>query len=121
MADQYVSRVALEVNGQEITDFESVTEKKVQIAKQVKLMGKTGFVQTVPRYQVDVDYVIPFGSGQEFDFTQVVNGTLTIDRQDGTRITYSGVVTMDIGDTKYNGEKEAMKTISLGASGRATA
>ncbi len=120
MSDQYVSRVALEVNGEEIDDFESVTEKKVELAKQVKLMGKTGFVQTVPRYQVAVDYVIPFGSGQEFDFTTVVNGTLTIDRQDGTRITFSGVVTMDIGDTKYNSEKEATKTITFGASARTT-
>ena len=113
--------MALEVNGQEITDFESVTEKKVELARQVKLMGKTGFVPTVPRYQVDVDYIIPFGTGQEFDFTKVINGTLTIDRQDGTRITFSGVVTLDIGDTKYNSEKEATKTITLGASARTTA
>ena len=117
MATQYISRIALEVNGQEIDDFESVTEKKVTLAKPVKLMNQTGYCLTVPRYEVDVDYVIPSDTA-EFDFTQLTPstpGTLTIDRMNGTRITYQGVSCLEIGDTKYNSEKEATKQITLGA------
>ena len=120
MATQYISRIALEVNGQEIDDFESVTEKKVTLAKQVKLMNGTGYCLVVPRYEVDVDYVIPSDT-PEFDFTQLTPsspGTLTIDRQNGTRITYQGVSCIEIGDTKYNSEKEATKQITLGATAK---
>ncbi|MDA8170321.1 MAG: hypothetical protein M0Z48_00630 [Nitrospiraceae bacterium] len=120
MADQYVSRINLEINGQDVDDFKKCSEGEVELAKQVKLMNKTGHCNTVPRFEVEVDYVIPSGS-PEFDFTQLTAanpGTLTIDRQDGTRITYQGVVTRKIGKTEYNEEKEASKTVTLGAAGR---
>lgn len=109
---EYVSRVNLEVNGQEISDFDSVEEKEVDLSKRVNLMNKSGFFDTIPRYGVSVDYVVP-RDAPEFDFRSVKNGTLTIDRQNGTRITFTGVRTMKIGNTKYDGENAAKKTIEF--------
>lgn len=121
-ATQYISRIALEVNGQEIEDFMTFTEKEVELARPVKLMGKTGHANTVARYQAQVDYVIP-ADVAEFDFTQLTAatpGTLTVDRLNRTRITFRGVVTLKIGDLEYDSEKEAKKKITFGATSRVT-
>jgi len=115
---EYVTNVLLEVNGQNIEDFSAVTEGEVEIAKQVKLMNKTGFGNVTPRHQVEVDYVIP-SDAAEFDFTTVNNGTLTIDKQNGVRVTYTGVRTLKIGQAKYEQESEGtVRTITFGASGK---
>lgn len=110
---EYVERVRLEVNGQVIEDFEEVTENDVEIRKPVNLMNKTGFTETTARYGAKVKYVIPKGV-KEFNFAEVKDGTLTIDRLDNTRITYTGVFCTKIGETQY-GKDAATKTIEFGA------
>jgi hypothetical protein len=112
MANDYVSRVNLEINGQNIDDFASVEEGEEEIGGMVKLMNKTGFHKKTVRQQVRVDYVVPADS-PEFNFWQVQGGTLTIDYQNGVRKTYSGVNTMKIGQAKSDGEKETTKTIEF--------
>lgn len=114
---EYVSRVLLEVNGQEVDDFKTVTEGEVELAKQVKLMNKTGSMDTTPRYTIEVEYVVP-SDAPEFDFEGVKNGTLTIDKQNGVRVTYTGVTRLKIGSVKYDGDNEATKTINFGAAGK---
>jgi hypothetical protein len=114
---EYVSQVLLEVNGQEITDFKSVTDKEVEIAKPVNLMNKTGFTAATARYAVEVEYVVPLDA-PEFDFSGVRNGTLTIDKMNGVRETYTGVYTLKIGAAKYDGDKETTRNIDLGATGK---
>jgi len=116
MSDEYVELVTLEVNGQEITDFNKVTENEVEVRRLVNLMNKTGFTKTTPRYGTKVDYVIPKNQ-TPFDFKSVEDGTLTIDRGNGKRITYGGVFTTKIGEISY-GEKEASQTIEFGAESR---
>jgi len=114
---EYVSQVLLEVNGQEISDFKSVTEGEVEINKEVKLMNKTGFASATPRYGAEVEYVVP-SDAPEFDFEGVKNGTLTIDKQNGVRVTYTGVYCLKVGSTKYDGDNEVTRTINFGAAGR---
>jgi hypothetical protein len=63
-----------------------------------------------------VEYVIP-KTQTPFNFNEVENGTLTIDRGNGKRITYGGVFTTKIGEISY-GEKEASQSIELGATER---
>jgi hypothetical protein len=109
---EYVSQVLLEVNGQSIEDFKSVTEKEVEVRKVVPLMKKIGVVGTRPQYGIDVEYVVP-KDAPEFDFDAVADGTLTIDLENGTRKQYSGVYTLKVGETKYDGENEATRTIEL--------
>ena len=109
---EYASRVLLEVNGQSIEDFQSVTEKEVEIRKKVKLMNKTGVINAVPEYNVDVDYVVP-ADKPEFDFESVRDGTLTIVLDNGVRKAYTGVYCLKVGDTQYDGDKEATRTIEF--------
>jgi len=116
MSDEYVELVTLEVNGQEITDFNKVSEKEIEIRRPVNLMNKTGFTKTTARYAASVDYVIP-KTQTPFDFAAVENGTLTIDRGNGKRVTYGGVFTTKIGEISYE-EKEASQTIEFGAESR---
>jgi hypothetical protein len=114
---EYVSRINLEINGLNIDDFDSVEEKEVDIAKPVNLMNGTGFFDVTERYGATVDYIIP-KDAPEFDFRAVKGGTLTIDRQNGTRITFTGVRTTKIGATKYADDNAAKKSIELHATGR---
>ena len=113
---EYVSRVGLEVNGQVIEDFDSVEEKEIDVRKAVPLMNKTGSCELTPRYGVSVNYVIP-KDGPEFNFKEVADATLVIDRLNGTRISFSGVYSTKIGTIKY-GEDAAKRTIELIANGR---
>ncbi len=114
---EYVSRVLLEVNGQSIEDFKSATEKEVELHKQVNLMNKTGHMATTPRYQVEVEYVVPETS-TEFDWEAVSDGRLTIERMNGERVTFTGVYTLKAGDAKADGENEMVRAITLGAEKR---
>jgi hypothetical protein len=109
---EYVSLVNLEVNGQSITDFQTVEEGEFELARQVKLMNKTGSCNIYPRHSVKVEYVIP-SDAPEFDWTTVQNGTLTIDYLSGTRVTYMGVNIGKMGAAKHDGEKESTRSIDL--------
>jgi len=114
MSSEYVSNVTLEVNGQEIDDFKKVEVGEVELNKQVNLMNKTGTTGITPRRTVVVDYVIP-EDAPEFDFTTVKNGTLTIGYQNGKRIQFFGVTTLKIGATSFDGDNEAVRSITLHA------
>ena len=114
MGDVYVSQILLEINGQQVDDFSKLTEKAVEYRATVQLMNKFGFVTKPHFYGISVDYVIP-SDAPEFDFTQVANGTLTVDEENGVRITYSNVYLLSEGDVTREPGKEATKTIELAA------
>ena len=114
---EYVSRVLLDVNGQSIEDFKSVTEKEVVVHKAVNLMNKTGHMKMTPRYAVDVEYVVP-ETASEFDWEAVSDGRLSIEYMNGKRITFTGVYVLTVGEAKADGENEMIKAIALGATGR---
>lgn len=114
---QYVNKATLEVNGQVIEDFDSVTIKERELRKPVKLMNKTGYVEATARDAVDVDYIVPATGA--FDWASLVEGRLTLELDGGQRITFTGVHTLKIGDIKFGeGEDGAKQTIELGATGR---
>ena len=118
MGNEFVSRVALEVNGQLIEDFDTVSEMEIEVRRPVRLARKRGFVKVNPNYGVKVDYVVPSGV-PEFDFQGIEDATLTIDKEDGSRIVYTGVFCMKVGETRYGEEgTPAKRTIELGAVGR---
>lgn len=113
---EYVSKITLTVNGTGIEDFDEASEGEVEIYKRVELMNKTGHAAKTPRYGAKVKYVIPLGA-EEFDFASVKDGTLSIQREGGKKITYKGVYPLKIGETKY-GKDEASKEIEFGAEDR---
>lgn len=115
MSELYVKQVLLEINGQNITDFKSVTEGERELFGTVKLMNGTGHVKKQERPTVKVDYVIPSDT-PEFDFTTVKGGTITIDYQNGTRRKYTGVYATKIGEAKFDdGDDGVVKTIEFSA------
>ena len=109
----YVNSVTLDVNGQEITDFKTFTDNERELAKQVNLMNKTGFMKTTPRPGCKVDYVVPEEGG--FDWASVVDGRLSVEYPNGKRVTYTGVHTLKIGEAKVDGDNEVVQAIDLGA------
>jgi len=115
---EYLSRVLLDVNGVQIDDFKSATDKEVELNKRVNLMNKTGFMAATPRYGVEVEYVVPYSG--EFDWTAVKDGRLTLEYENGKRVTYTGVCTLTVGDEKAEGENETTRAITLGATGKVT-
>jgi len=114
---EYVNTCLLEINGQQIEDFKSVTEDEQELARKVNLMNKTGSCGVTPRPGVKVDYVVP-EDATEFDFASVKDGTLTIEYMNGKRTTYSRVRTLKIGEGKIDGDNELVKTIEFSAESR---
>ena len=114
---EYINRCTLTVNGQEIEDFKSVTENERELSRQVNLMNTTGHCSVTQRPGCKVDYVVPQAAA-EFDFDSVKDGTLTIEYENGKRITYQGVRTLKIGEAKIDGDNELVKTIEFGAKKR---
>ena len=114
---EYVNRCLLVVNGQEIEDFKSVTEDERELARKVNLMNKTGHCGVTERPGVKLDYVVP-EDADEFDFDSVKDGTLTIEYLNGKRISYSGVRTLKIGESKIDGDNELVRTIEFGSEKR---
>ncbi len=114
---EYVNRCSLEINGQVIEDFKAVTESEVELARQVNLMNKTGHASMTPRHGVSVDYVVP-ENAEEFDFSEVKDGTLVIEYENGKRNVFAGVRTLKIGEEKIDGENELVRVIEFGATGK---
>ncbi len=113
---KYVSRVDVTIDGQQISDMKNFKELARQIAEQVPLMKKTGYVNKTIRNKFSLDYVIP--AGTRFDFTTIENSTVMVALEDGGTINFAGVRCLEIGDADYDGEKEVVQTITFGAESR---
>ena len=107
----YITRLALEVNGQVITDFKGFTEKARILRKKVPLMYKSGTAQLTQRYEVDVDYVVP--QINPFSFDGVEGGTLQVTFDSGDTIAFGGVACAEVGDATVDGENELVKKVRL--------
>lgn len=109
--DGYVAKVTLAVNGRSITDFKAFTEKGYPVRKKVDLMGKKGVTKVTPDYPLEVDYVVPQAGA--VDWPSVEDATITVEYDGGRVVRYTGVSVMDVGDTRFDGDKEAVCTIQL--------
>ncbi|MCF6246921.1 MAG: hypothetical protein L3J69_06115 [Desulfobacula sp.] len=112
----YVSSVTLDVNGTEIDDFKSFTDNERELHKPVNLMNTTGFMKATQRPGCKVDYVVPVDG--EFDWEDVKDGRLSVEYENGKRVTFTGVHTLKIGEAKVDGDNEVVRTIELGAKKR---
>ena len=109
----YVNRITLEVNGIVFEDFDSYTDNSVTYYKQVNLMNKTGHAAMTPRYGFTVSAKKPNTPTLVLD--NVVNGTFTVEYENGDRTTYGGVYTLETGDGTADGETEFTRTYTFGA------
>jgi len=114
--NDYVSRVTLDVNGTQIDDFKAFTDNERELHKAVNLMNTTGFMGTTQRPGCKVDYVVPVDG--EFDWEGVKDGRLSVEFENGKRITFTGVNTLKIGEAKVDGDNEVVRSIELGAKKR---
>ncbi|NLO90668.1 MAG: hypothetical protein GX410_01575 [Elusimicrobia bacterium] len=115
--DKYASSVTLTINGQAITDFKSFSEGQREVRKEVKLMGKTGYIKMLGRYKVTVEYVVPENK-TPVNWDEVEDATLLAITEDGRTISFTGVSTLSVGETKFDGENDTTQTIELMATGR---
>jgi predicted molibdopterin-dependent oxidoreductase YjgC len=118
--EEYISQVSLSVNGREITDFNSFTPPSIVPRVTIPVMNKTGFVRKKVRFvDIKVGYVVPKNK-EEFDWESVENGTLTVDYENGNRVTYIGVVTtgIDEGSVEADSDNALVKEITLAAEDR---
>jgi len=114
---RYVSRADVVINGQAMTDMKDFDIKALKTRDQVNMMNKTGYVNKTVRHQFSLDYVKP--AGTPFDFAGLEGATVVVSMDDGSTINYSNVCTLELGDLKMDGEKEAVQTILFGAESRA--
>lgn len=119
MAGDYIILCELTVDNTTITDFKSVEESEVELAKAVKAMKKTGFGDITPTYAVVVDYLVP-SAGTPYNWESLRNGTLTISDDGGRKTIYSGVRSLKVGALKRDGENEMVQQITLGAKKKIT-
>lgn len=115
MADEYVTSVILEINGKQIDDWKAFREGERETKKVIQLARKQGVIPVKAGYPLEVDYVVPMNR-PEIDFEEEFDGqtgTLTIDLENGTRKVYTDVDLLKVGQTEYDGDKEAVRTISL--------
>ena len=113
----YITSIALEINGAKLEDFNGFTEKERVFKKTVNLMNTTGTLKVKGRHLFSVDYVVP-ADKPEFDFEGVEDGTVTIDYENGRRISFGEVECLSIGEAKFDGDKEVVKTIEFVAGTR---
>ena len=114
----YVSRCTLEIDGEEIDDFDEITEPDVEYTKPIDLMNKTGHIEVTNRYKgIKIKYLVP-SDVPEFDFTKVKDATLTIVYTNGTRRRYSGVYVNKVGNETYKDGAETKRDIELSAEKR---
>lgn len=114
---EYVSAIALEINGQTLEDFNGFTEKQRDIRSTVNLMGSTGVMKRRQRHFFSLDYVVP-ADRDEPDFVSLENGTVTVDYENGRRISFGGVYCLSIGEAKYTEDKEVVKVVEFFAASR---
>lgn len=115
--EAYISKVSLEINGELEEDFNAFTEKERVFKKTVNLMNSTGTLKVKARHNFSLEYVVP-ADKPERDFESIEDGTVTIDYENGKRISFGEVQCLSIGEAKFDGDKEVVKTIEFVAGTR---
>lgn len=113
----YIASITLEINGAKREDFNAFTEKERVFRKAVNLMNTTGTLKVKGRHLFSIDYVVP-ADKPEFDFEGLEDGTVTIDYENGRRICFGEATCLSIGEAKFDGDKEVVKTIEFVAGTR---
>lgn len=115
--EEYITSISLEINGEKEENFNAFTEKERVFKKPVNLMNTTGTVRVKARNLFGLDYAVP-ANQPERDFEGIEDGTVTIDYENGKRISFGEVSCLSIGEAKFDGDREVVKTIEFVAGTR---
>jgi len=113
MADEFVTRCGVSIDGKDISDFKNYKDEDVELAVQVELMNKTGTAEKTARYKFSIDYVRPTVGA--IDFTKIKNSIVIVGLEGGGSYTYRGVKRLTIGGGTVDGESELVRTINFSA------
>lgn len=113
----YISAAVVIIDGQELEDVKRVREGRRTLRRTIKVMKRRGKVKTTPDYTIELDTTIP-EDGPGFDYESIENKTLTIEYDNGTRIIYTGVDVLEIGEEEFDDEREAIVKVLLAADER---
>jgi len=117
MANKAVTRITLEVNGQEFTNLQSYTENERIIAKSVKYMNKRGSAGITPEYGFSIDVVLDKNENADF-LESIEDATIVIEYEGGDRVIFLNVRTISIGEQTANGEDEIVYPVAFTAEER---
>lgn len=117
MANKAVTRITLEINGQEFTNLQSYTENERIIAKSVKYMNKRGSAGITPEYGFSIDVVLDKNVNADF-LEDIEDATVVIEYEGGDRVIFLNVRTISIGEQSANGEDEIVYPVAFTAEER---
>ena len=109
-----VAVTLLEVNGVNVENFNQVDITEVTYAKRVDLMNITDHAVMTQRHGLAVTYVQPQG-GFPTEVKVIRNGTITLQYDDGTRVTFSGVYSLNSDTGSINGTDEFTFVVNYSA------
>lgn len=115
--EKYLSTITLVINGEEESNWKSIEEDARTVRKTVNLAKKTGVMNVTQRFGFKMDYAIP-ADEPERDFEGLEDGTVVLDYENGRRVTFTGVNVTEIGGPKFDGENEAVRSITFVAENR---
>lgn len=114
-----VSRCRVFINGSEMSDFKNFRTNDREIARTVKLMNATDYVDVTPENVFMIDYV-PKKGVAEYDFEGMLDGTknVKVAKHGGGSYLFQNCKCLTIGGEDMDGEKELVKTITVFAESR---
>jgi hypothetical protein len=113
-----VSRCKIFIDNVEMIDFKNYQVVDEVVAEKVKLQNFTDYTEVPPEYGFSIDYAIPAGK-KEYDFRKIDGeSTIRVAKIGGGSTTWLGCKTLIVGGETIDGEKEAVKTITIFAKKR---
>ena len=107
MAQEFASLGIVEVDGQEI-DLTKLDVKTVTGRKAVKTINRKGrvkgFAKGITEYTLSITVVVPLNAAEP-DWDNVEDAKITVEEENGKRISYTGCFTTDVG-TSYTVDSE---------------
>ena len=114
MAQEFASLGIVEVDGQEIEltklDVKTVTGRKP--VKTINRKGRVkGFAKGITEYTLSITVVVPLNAAEP-DWDNVTDAKITVEEENGKRISYIGCFTTETG-TSYTVDSEEVRDLQM--------
>lgn len=117
MANKAVTKVTLEIEGEEFTNLQEFSEDARVLAKKVKYMNKRGSAKITPEFGFTVNVVLDRNVNVDF-LDSIEDATVVIEYDGGDRVIFLTVETLEVGEWTANGEDEVVYPVSFTAEER---
>jgi hypothetical protein len=108
----YINATSVVIDGEELKHVKKVREGKRTVRKAIKLMRRRGTVRVTPDNTVELECLIPEDE-PEYDYATIADKTLTLEYENGTKVIYTEVSVIEVGDEEYDDDNEAVRKILL--------